>query len=42
LSDQIVAGVLMWVLGTFVFVVPAVIIVMQLLSPARHSSPGIR
>jgi cytochrome c oxidase assembly factor CtaG len=33
LSDQIMAGALMWVLGTFVCFVPAVIITTHLLSP---------
>lgn len=33
LSDQIIAGALMWVLGTFVCFVPAVIITTHLLSP---------
>jgi putative membrane protein len=36
LSDQIVAGALMWVLCRFVFVVPAVSIVTGLLSPAHQ------
>jgi putative membrane protein len=40
LSDQIVAGTLMWVFGMFIFLVPAVAITFKLLSP-RLVLPGI-
>jgi putative membrane protein len=50
LADQILAGSLMWVLGIFVCLIPAVVITLELLSPAavpkratlagRTSSPG--
>jgi putative membrane protein len=33
LEDQVIAGSLMWVFGTFVYTVPAVIITIRLLSP---------
>ncbi|HEV3037758.1 MAG TPA: cytochrome c oxidase assembly protein [Candidatus Angelobacter sp.] len=33
LEDQVIAGALMWVFGTFVYTVPAVVITFQLLSP---------
>jgi putative membrane protein len=39
LTDQILAGTLMWVLGTFVCLIPAVIITLKLLSP-RLVEPG--
>ncbi|HEY6446208.1 MAG TPA: cytochrome c oxidase assembly protein [Acidobacteriaceae bacterium] len=35
LNDQIAAGAFMWVLGSTVFLVPLVVITMQLLSPRR-------
>ncbi|HEX4073883.1 MAG TPA: cytochrome c oxidase assembly protein [Candidatus Acidoferrales bacterium] len=43
LTDQTAAGAFMWVLGSIVFLIPAVAITAQLLSPAhRHPlSPGI-
>lgn len=38
LDDQAFAGALMWVFGTFVYLVPAVAITIQILSPpSRHS-----
>ena len=37
LDDQAFAGALMWVFGTFVYIAPAVVITMQVLSPARRS-----
>jgi len=37
LTDQILAGVLMWVAGIFFFGVPAVLITLRLLSPAARS-----
>lgn len=36
LDDQALAGALMWVLGTFVYIVPAVVITVQILSPGRR------
>jgi putative membrane protein len=36
-DDQAFAGALMWVFGTFVYLAPAVVITMQVLSPARRS-----
>jgi putative membrane protein len=41
LEDQIIAGALMWVFGTFVYTVPAVVITIQLLS-APHGESNIR
>ena len=35
LDDQAFAGAMMWVFGTFVYLVPAVVITMQILSPLR-------
>jgi len=37
LTDQILAGVLMWVAGIFFFGVPTVLITLRLLSPAARS-----
>jgi putative membrane protein len=37
LEDQVIAGALMWVFGTFVYTVPAVVITFQLLSPQDAS-----
>jgi ferredoxin len=45
LKDQIAAGALMWVIGSTIFLVPAVIITIQLLSPRlqrRQSKPTAR
>jgi putative membrane protein len=36
LEDQVLGAVVMWVLGSFAFLVPAMIITLQLLSPARN------
>ncbi len=36
LEDQVLGAVIMWVLGSFAFLVPAMIITVQLLSPQRH------
>jgi cytochrome c oxidase assembly factor CtaG len=36
LNDQIAAGAFMWVLGSTVFLIPAMALVMQLLSPRRQ------
>jgi len=33
LEDQVIAGALMWVFGTFVYTIPAVVITVRLLSP---------
>jgi putative membrane protein len=33
LEDQVIAGALMWVFGTFVYTIPAVVITIRLLSP---------
>ena len=33
LEDQAIAGALMWVSGTFVYLVPAVVITVQILAP---------
>ncbi|MGB6546414.1 MAG: cytochrome c oxidase assembly protein [Candidatus Acidiferrales bacterium] len=35
LSDQVLGAVIMWVLGSFVFLVPAILITFQLLAPER-------
>lgn len=35
LSDQVLGAVTMWVLGSFVFLVPAILITVQLLTPRR-------
>jgi putative membrane protein len=39
IEDQVFAGALMWVFGTFVYVVPAVILTVQLLSGNTAPSP---
>jgi putative membrane protein len=39
LEDQVFAGALMWVVGTFVYMVPAVILTVQLLSGNTAPSP---
>ncbi|HKO11448.1 MAG TPA: cytochrome c oxidase assembly protein, partial [Acidobacteriaceae bacterium] len=36
LNDQIAAGAFMWVMGSCVFLIPAIAITMRLLSPARR------
>ena len=36
LDDQVLGAVLMWVLGSFAFLIPAMILTLRLLSPARH------
>ena len=43
LNDQIAAGAFMWVAGSTVFLIPAIVITMQLLSPrrARLTAPGM-
>jgi cytochrome c oxidase assembly factor CtaG len=35
-SDQVLAGVVMWFVGGFGFVIPAIVLVAMLLSPQRH------
>lgn len=39
LDDQARAGALMWVVGTFVYLIPAVVISMQMLSPTHLQRP---
>jgi cytochrome c oxidase assembly factor CtaG len=39
LEDQVLGAVLMWVLGSFAFLVPAMAITMRLLSPQRKLNP---
>jgi len=39
LTDQVLGAVIMWVLGSFAFLVPAMIITIQLLSPSRARNP---
>jgi cytochrome c oxidase assembly factor CtaG len=39
LTDQILGAVIMWVLGSFAFLIPAMGITIQLLSPSRPHSP---
>jgi len=36
LNDQIAAGAFMWVMGSMVFLIPAMAITMQMLSPDRR------
>ncbi|MHB1935583.1 MAG: cytochrome c oxidase assembly protein [Acidobacteriaceae bacterium] len=38
LSDQILGAVIMWVLGSIVFLVPAILITVRLMSPLRKTS----
>ncbi len=40
LNDQIAAGAFMWVMGSVVFLVPAMVITVQLLSPRRPRATG--
>jgi putative membrane protein len=42
LDDQAFAGAMMWVFGTFVYLVPAVAITMQILSPIGTQRPSQR
>jgi putative membrane protein len=37
LNDQVAAGAFMWVFGSMVYLIPAVVLVVQLLSPQSHS-----
>jgi hypothetical protein len=41
LNDQVFAGALMWLFGTFVYLLPAVILTVKLLAP-RTGVPQIR
>jgi putative membrane protein len=46
LEDQIIAGALMWVFGTFVYTIPAIVITIRLLSPQyaqsqKHRALGV-
>jgi len=36
LDDQVLGAVIMWVLGSFAFLVPAMVLTVRLLSPSRH------
>lgn len=38
LSDQVLGAVIMWVFGSFVFLVPAILITVQLLAPERANT----
>jgi cytochrome c oxidase assembly factor CtaG len=42
LTDQIAAGAFMWVFGSLVFVVPAIILTLQVLTTDRLISPNIQ
>ncbi len=42
LNDQIAAGAFMWVLGSTVFLIPAVVVTMQLLSPPPRERQAAR
>jgi cytochrome c oxidase assembly factor CtaG len=42
LSDQVLAGVVMWFVGGFGFVIPAIILVAKLLSPHRGTPAPLR
>ena len=42
LNDQIAAGAFMWVMGSTVFLIPAMAITVQLLSPRKAHRPGPR
>src|SRR5688572_1860060 len=39
LDDQVIAGVVMWVPGSLVFLVPAIVVTVRLLSPTRLHRP---
>ena len=41
-SDQVLAGVVMWFVGGFGFVIPAIFLVAKLLSPRRSEPPPVR
>jgi len=42
LSDQVLAGVVMWFIGGFAFVIPALFIIAKLLSPQRYRPAAAR
>jgi len=37
LDDQVLGAVLMWVLGSFAFLIPAMLLTLRLLSPKRSA-----
>jgi cytochrome c oxidase assembly factor CtaG len=41
LGDQELAGALMWVCATFIYLVPAVMVTVELLSPSLHADGGV-
>lgn len=41
LSDQIVGAVVMWVFGSFVFLVPAVLLTVRLMGPTQRTISGV-
>ncbi len=41
-SDQVLAGVVMWFVGSFAFLIPAVVLMAKLLSPQRYQSAPAR
>jgi putative membrane protein len=40
LEDQVIAGALMWIIGTVVYLIPAILITIQLLSPSEPGHPS--
>lgn len=42
LSDQVLAGVVMWFIGGFAFVIPAILVIARLLSPQHYQSAPAR
>jgi cytochrome c oxidase assembly factor CtaG len=40
LADQVLAGVIMWVPMSFAYLVPAAVLTIRLLSPAKRDFPG--
>jgi putative membrane protein len=38
IDDQVLAGVLMWVMGTFIYAIAAMMIIVQILSPGKMTS----
>ena len=41
IDDQALAGALMWVFGSFVYLIPAVVITLQMLSPQGSYSHNL-
>lgn len=41
-SDQVLAGVVMWFVGSFAFLIPAVVLMAKLLSPQRYRAAPVR